>query len=138
MINVLQGGHVQDSFPITAGQTFTPGQVGEVQTTGAVSVATGASTKVKGLFVETAPSAGSYDETSGNSKATLVIGEAVVETDQLTSGITFSPTNQVYHDSSGKLTTSGALTEAVGQALNDSSSNGVLRMFWYGLRSGVV
>lgn len=141
-IYVRHGGHVQYSFTITSGQTFNPGQVGEVQnTTGAVSKATAASSKVKGLFVETKPSAGNYDETYGNNMASLVIGPAIVESDQLTSGITFTPNAKIYHDSSGNLTTNSANSQALGMSLETCEANSATDMLawhFYGVRSGLL
>ena len=107
---------------------FVAGEVVELMSNGNVRAFTGTTTtSVKGLALEPIPSTSA---TSADSKVgvpsgnyvSVLLDEAVVETDQITSGITFSPNDSVYPTSSApEITDETTVSHVLGKALTQTA-----------------
>jgi hypothetical protein len=127
-INVLHGGYVRYSFEVNADSSdIAKGEVVELLSSGEVRRFTGTSTtSVKGLALE---AYSSTDSTSADSllgvpsgdRVSVLLDEAVVETDEITSGITFSPNDKVYATSNaGDITDDDTVDHVIGKALTQT------------------
>src|SRR3972149_10196808 len=115
-----------DAAALTLGTTITNVSSGTAvqgivqenkQTTSTVQGGAGFSSGGQGQFA-------TGDQTKSSGKASLVLDEAVVVSDQLVSGITFSPGELIYCNSAGKLTdVSTDNTRVFGIALSNTISN---------------
>jgi hypothetical protein len=125
MINVLHGGLVRWSASVDSSSAdFVAGDVLELMSNGNVRAVAGTSTtSVKGLALEAIPSttATSADSKLGvpsGDRVSMLLDIAVVQTDNITSGITFEPNGTVYPETSTHtITDQSSVNQVLGKAL---------------------
>lgn len=125
-INVVHGGFVRWSAAVDSSSgAFSAGDVLELMANGNVRSHAGTSTTaVKGLALEdkpssTATSADSKTMPPTSTKVSILLDVAVVETDNITSGITFEPNGSVYPETSAHtITDQTTVNHVLGKALN--------------------
>lgn len=137
-LNVVHGGFVRWSATVDAtSAAFSAGDVLELMSNGNVRANAGASTtSVKGLALEdkpssTATSADSKTMPPNGAKVSLLLDEAVVESDQITSGITFEPNGAVYVESAAAtITDQNTVNHVIGKSLTYTPWTSTLTWFF--------
>ena len=123
-INVVHGGLIRMSFPLDSDSgAFSAGGCVELTAAGEVRAFTGSSTtSVKGIALAnkvdlTSTSADSKLGVPSGDQVEVLLDEAVIETDQTDSGVTWSPNDTVYPCATGELTDSNGVDHVLGKAL---------------------
>ena len=140
-MNILQGGIIRWPLPVKPGTpgadsfaTWDRGQIVEVETSSSQVVrGTGATNRVSGLACEqrsagltpgTGGSVGTsqgqgftQDQTGASGFVSILLSEAVVESNVIQSGLTFAVNDLVYSTSDGKLTNSSSNNKKYGQIM---------------------
>ncbi len=137
-MNVVHGGFVRMSFKVASDSNdFVAGDVLELQADGTVKAHAGTSTStVKGLALEKKPSttttsADSKKGVPSGDQVAVLLDEAVVETDEITSGITFSPNDTVYPTSGDeKITDANTVSHVIGKALTQTAYGSTVTWFF--------
>jgi hypothetical protein len=111
-MKILAGGRVRWSLTVKddADNLFMPGNLAEVDSNGELVIATGDTEAIKALVLERRSTANnvSADETLGSGMASILMDDAIVESAELSSGISFAIGDYVYDDGTGHLTNSNA------------------------------
>ncbi len=138
LFRIKQAGDIRWSFPIVVDSTtYAPGNVMEIVSTSNVAQAqlgSGTTTRTWGFAIDPDPrdsgtrvsSGGSINRTDGTPSGdmvSLLFGEAVIENDELTSGIVFAINDKIYQDGSGNLTTNNSNAKELGRALSTAVAN---------------
>jgi hypothetical protein len=137
-INVVHGGFVRMSFVVNSGSSdIQKGEVVELLASGEVRrFDSSSTTSVKGLALDAyqgtaSTSADSLKRAPSGNRVTVLLDEAVVETDQITSGVTFSPNEAVYPtDSAGEVTDQTTVSHVIGKALTQTPWTNTLTWFF--------
>ena len=135
-LKILHGGLIRATFDVASGSgAFDKGNVLELDSAGEAKLSASSAYAARGLAVEkqrssTATSADSLAGVPSGEKVSMLMDEAVVETDQITSGVSFKVNQAVYTDTSGDLTdtTNKAYDQVLGIALADADWTGTLKM----------
>ena len=137
-LSILHGGMIRYSVDVWEDSAaWVAGNVLQLNTAGQAELSTGTAVGVRGLAIEPSPSsaATSADSLAGvpcGDKVSLLLDEAVVETDQITSGVTLKVNQVVYPDVLGNITdtTNKAVDQVIGVMLQDAAWNGTARLLW--------
>jgi len=134
-MKILAGGRLRWSMTVKDGSTnaFMPGNIVEIDSNGEVIIAAGSTTAIKALVLERHDPVGqvSNDEVVGSGMASLLMDDAVVESTEIASGITFAVNDYVYEDGTGHLTNSNAgCNVKLGRVL--SVPTGAVRFYYRG------
>jgi hypothetical protein len=137
---ILAGGKVRWPMTVKSGDTntFKPGNLIEIDSNGEIIIATGSTTAIKGFVLEWHDPVGAVatDECLASGKGSLLIDDAVLESAEISSGITFSIGDYVYDDGTGHLTNSNAAcAQKMGRVI--SVPSGAVRFIYPGCFSNI-
>ena len=139
---VRHGGNSRPSFPVASGTTFREGMVGEITSAGEVQRSTAQEARLTGVLGTRRDPIGDTgnDQTIGSGQAMMIFDPAVIETQQLSSGVNgdFHINENVYNDGNGKWSSNPVAgdTRVYGTALNDADGNqgDTLEMNYFGVQ----
>ncbi len=134
LLKILQGGKLRWNAPTNSETTYVRGQAVYIAADGTLTKYDGTQAVSAGLALETCVST-----TTGNPMAntqtvvagktgSILLGEAIVETDNLTSGTSFAVGDLVYAKNDGSIGSSGLGTILLGRSIKNCASDWVARI----------
>ena len=132
---ILAGGRIRWAMDVASGSTnaFKSGNIVELDSSNEVVIATGSTSAFKALVLEMHDPVGDVDtdECLASGKASLIMDDAVIESSEISSGISFAVGDYVYEDATGHLTNVDTDCDVkLGRVL--SVPSGVVRFYYPG------
>lgn len=139
--NVKHGGWIRLSAVVSSSETsaWNKGRLLRLDSSGQWQIHNGTNLALTGVAMEDRILSTSVGPTVSQTKvgaysgeqASAIVGDAVVTTDEILSGVSFNPGDNVYVSTTGKATTSGSTTGSnahkIGKALTSAHANDTTR-----------
>ena len=133
LLKILQGGKLRWNAKTAAATTYSRGQAIYIASDGTLTKYDGTQAAVVGLALETCVSAATGNPMANTQTVvagktgSILLGQAIVEDDNLTTGTTFAVGDLVYEASAATLGSSGLGTHLLGRSIKNCASDWVAR-----------